>query len=271
MRIEKKFEDLRERGEGAYMPHIYYGDPSEEFSRDLVIALAENGADLLEFGIPFSDPTADGPTFQESCERALENGITPQKCIDGIESLRNEGLEIPIVVTTYFNIPYVYGMEEFFGELARAGVQGVIIPNIPLEESGLVLDIADANNIDVIFQVTPNTSESRLRKIASASSGFLYVINFEGVTGVRKSLSDSVSGTIEESRKHADVPLMAGFGISERSHAETLVSGGVDGVITGSALADIYTKNLDDPWKSMSEIEKFAKELKSGCVEGYRE
>ena len=270
MKIEKKFENLRGRKEAAYMPHIYYGDPNEDFSKDLVMTLAEEGADMLEFGIPFSDPTADGPTFQESCERALGNGITPQKCIDGIRKLRSDGLEIPIVVTTYFNIILAYGLEEFFAELDKVGAQGLIIPNIPLEESGLVLEIANKNDIEIIFQVTPNTSDSRLQKIASASSGFLYVINFEGVTGARESLSDSVSDMIKKARQNTEVPLMAGFGVSSRNHARSLVSKGVDGVITGSALADIYEKHLDNPWSSLREIENFAHEIKQGCIEGYR-
>ena len=201
MRIEDKFEELAERNEGAYMPHVYYGDPNEEFSKDLVMELAENGADLLEFGIPFSDPTADGPTFQESCERALSNGVTPDGCIDAIRDLRGDGLEIPIVVTTYFNIPYIYGLDDFFTALDDAGAQGVILPNIPLEEAAPVTEVADEKGIDVIFHVTPNTSDLRLEKIASASSGFLYVINFEGVTGTRESLPESVLEMIGKARK----------------------------------------------------------------------
>lgn len=270
MKIEEKFQELNEREEGAYMPHVYYGDPTEEFSLRQIETVVENGADLIEFGIPFSDPTADGPIFQTACERALEAGVTPRKCIDALRGMRNDGLEIPIIVTTYYNIPYVFGIENFLKELEMAEVQGIIVPNLPIEEAKDLLEAGRETGVSVIFQVTPNTSEERFERIVNSASGFLYVVNVEGVTGVRNSVADSAVNLIDMAKKRTDIPLMAGFGISKKKHAKSIVSAGASGVITGSALGKIYGKNLRNPEETLSDIGKFARQIKQGCVEGYR-
>lgn len=270
MEIKKKFQELHEKKEGAYMAHIYYGDPSEEFSLRQVYTLVENGTDFIEFGIPFSDPTADGTTFQAACERALKNGITPPKCIQGIKKLR-ENLGIPIVVTTYYNIAYIAGVGAFLSEIKKAGAQAIIIPDIPLEEASSLLDTGKKAGIDIIFQVTPLTTEDRLKKIASVALGFLYLVNVEGVTGARESLADSTLGMINKVRKYSQIPIMAGFGIARKEHAATVVSGGADGVITGSAIGEIYEKNLENPEETLPQIALFARQIKQGCVEGYRQ
>ncbi len=271
MRIEEKFRELKDRGEGAYMPHIYYGDPTPEFSREEIRVLSENGADFIEFGIPFSDPTADGPTFQEACERALENGTTPEDCFRGIEKLRGGGLDTPIIVTTYYNVPYAYGLEDFFGRLSEAGAQGIIVPNVPLEEATPLIKSANESGIDVILQVTPNTSKRRLESIANSSSGFLYVVNVEGVTGARETVPESTVELMKSIRENAEIPLMAGFGVSKERHARALVSAGADGVITGSALGNIYEDSLSNPEEKLDEIGKFAKRIKKVCIHGYRQ
>lgn len=271
MRLEEKFEELREKGEGAYMPHIYYGDPTEEFSLQQVSTLAENGADLIEFGIPFSDPTADGPTFQAACDRALKNGVTPAKCIRGIEKLRSDGLEIPIIVTTYYNIPYAWGIKSFLREIKDAGAQGVIIPNLPVDEASEVLSSGKETGVDTIFLATPTTTEKRLGRIIEATSGFLYIVNVEGVTGARETLTDSTLKLVRKIREYTNIPLMAGFGISKKEHARTVVSGGADGAITGSSLGKIYEKNLENPEETLPELAEFAREIKQGCIEGYQE
>ncbi|KXB01151.1 hypothetical protein AKJ45_00990 [candidate division MSBL1 archaeon SCGC-AAA261F19] len=270
MKIEEKFEELREREEGAFMAHIYYGDPSEEFSIKQVETLAENGADFIEFGIPFSDPTADGPTFQAACERALGSGMTPTKCIQGIRKLRERGLEAPIVVTTYYNIPYVRGVESFLSEIKEAGAQGIIVPNLPVDEADELLDCGKEIDISTIFLVAPTTTEERLERIVNATSGFLYVVNVEGVTGARETVLDSTLNLIKTVREKADLHLMAGFGVSKKEHAKAVVSAGADGVITGSALGRIYEKNLENPEETIPEIAKFASRIKQGCIEGYR-
>ena len=270
MEIEEKFRELREKKEGAYMPHVYYGDPNEEFSLELIKVLAESGADLLEFGIPFSDPIADGPTFIAACERALRGGMTPTTCTEGIKKLKREGLRIPIVVTTYFNIPYAAGIETFLSRVKKAGGQGIIVPDLPVEESTELLKIAENLGLRVIFQVAPTTNEERLEKIVEAASGFLYVINVEGVTGVRESLLDSTLRLVKKVKGRTGIPLMAGFGISKGKHAAAVVSAGADGVVTGSAITNIYAKNLEKPEKTLPEISGFARAIKQACIDGYR-
>jgi len=252
------------------MPHVYYGDPNEEFSLKLIKNLVENGADLIEFGIPFSDPTADGPTFLAACERALKKSVTPAKCIQGIKKLRRSGLEIPLIVTTYYTIPYVTGIGAFLSEIKKAGAQAIIVPDLPVEEANILLDEGKKRGVHVILQVTPTTNEDRLKKIADIASGFLYVINVEGVTGARESLADSTLKLVNRVRRHTNVPLLAGFGISKREHAAAVVSAGADGAVAGSAYAKIYEKNLKQPEETLPEIARLAKQIKQGCVEGYR-
>ena len=271
MDLEEKFRELKERREGAHMPHVYYGDPNEEFSLKLIKNLAENGADLIEFGIPFSDPTADGPTFQAACERALKKSMTPAKCIQGIKKLRRSGLEIPLIVTTYYNIPYVTGIGTFLSEIKKAGAQAIIVPDLPVEEAGALLDEGKKLGVHVIFQVAPTTTEDRLKKIADIASGFLYVMGVEGVTGARESLTDSALKLVSRVRRHTDVPVLAGFGISKKEHATAVVSAGADGAVAGSAYAEIYAKNLKKPEETLPEITRLAKQIKRGCIEGYRQ
>ena len=271
MDLEEKFRELKERREGAHMPHVYYGDPNEEFSLRLIKNLAENAADLIEFGIPFSDPTADGPTFQAACERALKKSMTPAKCIQGIKKLRRSGLEIPLIVTTYYNIPYVTGIGTFLSEIKKAGAQAIIVPDLPIEEAGALLDEGKKRGVHVILQVAPTTTEDRLKKIADSASGFLYVMGVEGVTGARESLTDSALKVVSRVRRHTDVPVLAGFGISKREHATAVVSVGADGAVAGSAYAEIYEKNLKKPEETLPEITRLAKQIKRGCIEGYRQ
>jgi tryptophan synthase alpha chain len=270
MNLEEKFQELKAKQEGAHMPHVYYGDPNEEFSLKLIQTLVENGADIIEFGIPFSDPTADGPTFQAVCERALKNGVTPTKCTQGIRKLRAKGIENPIVVTTYYNIPYVTGVGAFLDEIKEAGAQAIIVPNVPVEEADVLLAGGRKRRVDVIFQVAPTTTEDRLKKITDIASGFLYVINVEGVTGVRKTLADSTLKLVQRIRGHTDMPLLAGFGISTKQQAQAVVAAGADGAIAGSAYAKIYEKNLKKPEKTLPEIALLAKQMKQGCKEGYK-
>jgi tryptophan synthase alpha chain len=269
MNLEEKFQELKMRREGAHMPHVYYGDPNEDFSLNLIKTLAENGADIIEFGIPFSDPTADGPTFQAVCERALKNGITPTKCIKGIRSVREMGLENPIVVTTYYNIPYVTGVGTFLKKIKEAGAQAIIVPNVPVEEADVLFAEGKKTGVHVIFQVAPTTTENRLKKITDVASGFLYVISVEGVTGVRKSLADSTLKLVQRVRRHTDMPLLAGFGISSKHQASDVVAAGADGAIAGSIYAKVYEKNLEKPEETLPEIAWWVRQIKQGCIEGY--
>jgi tryptophan synthase alpha chain len=271
MDLTNKLEQLKEQGEGVHMPHVYYGDPSPAFSEKLVMTLAGNGADLIEFGIPFSDPTADGSTFIAACERALNNDVTPVKCLDAIRSFRKSGLRLPIVVTCYYNVLYVAGVRKFLHRVKEAGAQALIVPNMPIEEAGEVIDEARNVGVHPIFQVTPTTTGSRLKKICEVSSGFIYVINVEGVTGVRETLQGSTLSLIERVKGHTDTPILAGFGIAKPQHAKEVVKAGADGVIAGSVYAKIYENYLKDPCRSLPRITRLVRQFKQACNEGVSE
>jgi tryptophan synthase alpha chain len=235
----------------------------------LIHTLIKHGADVLEFGIPFSDPTADGPTFQMACERALRKSMTPVTCIQGIKKLRRSGLETPIVVTSYFNIIYTFGLEAFLSEIKKAGAQGILVPDIPVEEAWYLLSEGKRTGIHVILQVAPTTTNERLKNIADVATGFLYVINVEGVTGARTRLTNSSLKLVNRVKRHTDLPLLVGFGISEGKHAAAIVSAGADGVIVGSAYTRIYEKSIEQPEKRLPEIARLASQIKLGCIEGY--
>jgi tryptophan synthase alpha chain len=267
--LEGKFYELRERREGAHMAHIYYGDPCEDFSLKLVETLVKNGADIIELGIPFSDPIADGPIFQAACERALNAGITPDKCIEGIKKIRDNNVATPIIVTTYFNIPYVMGFENFLNKIKSAGAQGVLIPDLPFEEAKPYIHLASEKELHLILQVAPTTSHERLYEILRAASGLIYLISLEGVTGSRLKRMNSSFRLIKIVKSYSSVPLMAGFGISRREHAEMMVAAGADGIVVGSAYAKIYAKKPDNPFRMLQKIAELAREIKIGCKSGY--
>ncbi|MBS7660002.1 tryptophan synthase subunit alpha, partial [Candidatus Bathyarchaeota archaeon] len=269
MDLEKLFETLKARGEGAHMAHVYYGDPCEDFSIKLIETLTKAGADIIEFGIPFSDPIADGATFQAACERALNAGVTPTKCLEGIKRLRSQGLEAPIILTTYFNIPFTMGLECFLDRAKNVGVQGVLIPDLPIEEAEPIMEMVKKRGLHLILQVAPTTSEERLKRILSQASGFIYLIGLEGVTGSRLRSQKATMRLIKKVKEETDTPIIVGFGISNGDHAESMVSAGADGVVVGSAYARIYAQNLEDPYRSLPEIAKLAQEIKLGCIRGY--
>lgn len=263
--LEMKFQELRKRGEGAHIAHVYYGDPCEKFSIRLIETLVENGADIIEFGIPFSDPIADGPIFQAACERALKAGITPAKCIKALKKLRDRGLEAPVIVTTYFNIPYIMGFERFLEKIS-AHAQGLLIPDLPLEEASPYIKMVSKKGLHLILQVAPTTSKERLKKIAEAATGFIYLISLEGVTGSRLKSINKTRRLIAKVKAHTNLPVIVGFGISRREHAEVFMEAGADGVVVGSAYTKLYAQKLENPFEKLPEIAKLASEIKQGCL-----
>jgi len=258
------------REEAVYMAHVYYGDPNENFSLKLIKALCENGVDIIEFGIPFSDPTADGPVFQRACERALNAGMTPRKAINGIKKLRKDGVKKPIIVTSYYNIIFHMGVENFMRNIKEAGADGLIAPNVPFEEADSLLEAGEKHGIDIIFLIAPTTPEKRFKEILKRARGFVYVIAVTGVTGARESLQEMTLKLIKKVHRHSKIPFVVGFGISELKHVKSVITGGADGVITGSAIGRIYEKYLDAPEKALPEIKTFAKNIKDGCREGIK-
>ncbi|MDP6627618.1 MAG: tryptophan synthase subunit alpha [Methanopyri archaeon] len=260
--------ELFAKDKAAYMAHVYYGDPSEDFSQKEIKALCDGGVSIIELGIPFSDPTADGPVFQRACERALKAGMTPVKAIESIGKLREGGIAQPIVVTSYYNIIFHMGVGTFVKRIKDAGACALIVPDVPIEEADELLEAGQEHGIDIIFLVAPTTPDARLKKILACARGFVYVVSVAGVTGARESLQDATLMLIERVRAHSDIPLLVGFGISKQEQARSAVAAGADGVITGSAIGSIYEQHLDDPDTSLDKISEFARSIRAGIDEG---
>lgn len=272
--LEEVFAGLKARDEAAYIAHIYAGDPNMEFTIKLAETLCRNGADILEFGIPFSDPIADGPVLQRACERALANGATPAAAIEAIRELRRRGIRVPIAVTTYYNIAYRMGVERFMERIRDAGAQAAIVPDVPLEEARPLMSAGRKYGIRVIFLAAPTTTDERLARMAAVAGGFIYIVSVSGVTGVRESVADATLELIQRVKKVSRVPVVAGFGVSKQEHARTMLRAGADGVITGSALAKIYERYIEGngvrEGEALAEVARFARETKNGLKRGYK-
>ena len=265
-RIDKKFKILREQNRRAFMPYLCAGDPTLEHTGKLLLALEEAGADLIELGVPFSDPIADGPTIQRASERALKHRISLQQILEMVKTLRQR-TDIPIVLMSYYN-PIFSMSESLFCEAAQdAGVDGVIVPDLPPEEAQPLLDIAPQYNLSTVFLVAPTSSAERMQRIASVSTGFIYCVSLTGVTGARATLSDEVAPIITELRKHTDKPISVGFGVSTPEHASQ-VAEVADGVIVGSAIVNVIEENMEDEVKMLAAVNRFASDLAAGTRKG---
>jgi tryptophan synthase alpha chain len=226
-------------------------------------SLIEGGADVLEVGIPFSDPVADGPVIQAAGTRALSAGATPRKIIDAIGELSSQ-FTTPIVILTYYNPILAMGIEQFMKNATDNGVKGIVVPDLPMEESDRFRDIALKHNIDSILLAAPNTSEKRLLGILEKSKGFVYLVSLYGVTGPRDTLSPQALETVKKAKSLAKgvIPISAGFGISQPQHVSSLLRAGADGAIIGSALVRTVAEHLDDPREAPYYLKKTITALK---------
>jgi tryptophan synthase alpha chain len=237
-RISKRFAELRNLGELGLVAYITAGDPSLDATYKFVLALAEAGADVIELGVPFSDPLADGPTIQRASERALKSGTTLAGVLDLVRRIRQSS-EVPLVLFSYYNPILQMGLEKFAAAASQAGADGVLATDLTPEESGEYRAILRAHNLDTIFLAAPTSSDERLKKIAACSCGFLYLISRTGVTGAKDSLSDDLPGLLRRIRQFTGLPVAVGFGISLPGHVSVL-GGLADAAVVGSALvADI--------------------------------
>ena len=264
--ISEKFKELRKRKEGAYMPYVCCGDPDVKFTVELVETLCKNGADIVELGIPFSDPIADGPTIQEAGTRALSSGMTPIKALETVSELRKRGISIPIVLMTYYNLILHAGVDSFLEKAKKAGVQGIVVPDVPFEESETLRSAGKKYGIDAIQFVAPTTSEERMEKILKNAQGFIYAVSVTGITGARKEVGKESLELIGKVKKHSKIPVALGFGISEPLHAMEAINAGADGVIEGSNLVKIYSSFLPDGKKALAEIGRHAFEMKKALL-----
>ena len=237
-RIEAAFARARAERRVAFLPFMTVGYPDVDTSVELVKAMVAAGADGVELGIPFSDPLADGPTIQKASYQALKAGTTPRTAIDVTSRLRKEGVEVPLILMGYLNTFLASGEERLISDAARAGADGLIIVDLPPEESDVTLAACRKYGLDLIFLAAPTSDEARIDEIVARASGFIYCVGVVGVTGARSRLAEELPGFLGRLRAKTDLPLAVGFGISKREHIEAL-AGLADAAVVGAALIDI--------------------------------
>ena len=233
--IQSVFKQLQDESRSALMPYFTLGYPNPEQSLDILTEIARAGADLIELGVPFSDPLADGPTIQHSTQVALGQGVNLALCLEMTAELRARGLQQPMILMGYYNPILSYGIERFVVEAARAGADGFIVPDLPPEEAGALQAACTAHNLALVYLLAPTSTAERIVLTASQASGFIYLVSLTGVTGARHGLSEGLQAFISRVRAATDLPLAVGFGISTPAQAAQ-VAGLADGVIVGSAL-----------------------------------
>jgi tryptophan synthase alpha chain len=261
--IAKVFQRLKAQGEGALIGYVTAGDPNPESTPKIAEALVKGGVDIIELGVPFSDPIADGPTIQAASVRALQAGTTP-KMVLGIAGEIKRKHCVPVVLLTYFNPVFRMGLENFFRLAKSFSVDGVVVPDLPVEEAEAYREAASSCEVDTIFLAAPSTSNERLVKIVKCTSGFLYVVSHFGVTGAREALEDSTVQLIKRITPFTKrrVPLAVGFGVSKPEHTKRIIEAGADGVIVGSAFVNIIRKHQSDVGRMLEELEALASKLK---------
>jgi tryptophan synthase alpha chain len=251
------------RKKPAFIGFTVAGDPDKVTCIRAAMALIEGGTDILELGVPFSDPVADGPTIQKADERALAAGTTVDTIFTIVRELRKK-TDVPIVFLAYYNMIYHRGIDRFYREAHEAGVDGILIADMPVEESDDVYETALRYGIDPIFLITQTTSDERITKIAARAHGYLYLVAVLGVTGARDTVSSEAIDLLQRVRKHTQIPLALGFGISTPDHAKTCSAAGVDGVIVGSAIVDIVGRNSGNPDKMALDLKTYVGLMKKG-------
>lgn len=242
-RIGRRFRELSESGELGLITYVTAGDPSLDGTEKIVLAMAEAGADIIELGVPFSDPVADGPTIQRASERALRNKVTLSAVLDLVGRLRTR-VKIPLVLFSYFNPILQMGIEKFADAAASAGADGVLATDLTPEESADYLEVLRARTLDTIFLAAPTSTDTRLEQIARVSTGFLYLISRTGVTGARESLSEELPALVRRVRRFTSLPVAVGFGISLPTQV-TVLGGIADAAVVGSALVAAIEKASD--------------------------
>jgi tryptophan synthase alpha chain len=261
--ITKAFQKAKAKGNGALIGYIMAGDPNPEFTSKIADALISAGVDILELGLPFSDPIADGPTIQAASVRALAAGTTPQKVLETAKQIKQKH-DIPTVVMTYYNPMFRIGLDRFCRLAKECMVDGFIVPDLPVEEACDYKKAAKAQGLDTIFLAAPSTTNERLIKIIEASSGFLYLVSHYGVTGAKTTIEDSTVQLIKRVQPFTagKIPLAVGFGISTPEHVKRVISAGADAAIVGSVFINIIQKNSAIMLK---ELQATAEELKTAA------
>lgn len=261
--ISEKFQSLRQHQQSALIPFITAGDPNLETTAEALHILDRNGADFIELGVPYSDPLADGPVIQAAATRALQKGTKLEQVLEMLQTV-SPSLTAPIILFTYYNPILHRGIKSFLAEVAAAGVRGLVVPDLPLEEADELIHTAASFGIEVILLVAPTSSKDRIEAIAHQSQGFIYLVSVTGVTGMRSQLQERVKHLITDLRSVTDKPIGVGFGISAPEQAHQVREWGADAVIVGSA----FVKRLAEgsPTQGLQAVEKLCRELKAAIT-----
>ncbi|MBJ9143705.1 tryptophan synthase subunit alpha [Citrobacter braakii] len=262
-RYENLFAQLKDRKEGAFVPFVTLGDPSVEQSLKIIDTLIEAGADALELGIPFSDPLADGPTIQEATLRAFAAGVTPSQCFEMLALIRQKHPTIPIGLLMYANLVFSKGIDEFYAQCEKVGVDSVLVADVPVEESAPFRAAALRHNIAPIFICPPNADEELLRQIASHGRGYTYLLSRAGVTGAENRAALPLHHLVEKLKAYDAPPSLQGFGISAPEQVTGAIDAGAAGAISGSAIVKIIEKNVAAPEQMLAELKAFVCAMKA--------
>ena len=260
-RIDQCFKRLRENGSKGFIAYIGAGDPDLDATKTLSLRLSESGVDILELGVPFSDPLADGLVNQLAAQRGLKSGTTPEGVLNTVKAIRQES-NIPIVLYIYFNLMHRRGLDQFIQSAAEAGVDGILALDLPPEEADEYQDLMKQAELASICLIAPTTPEARIQTIAARGAGFIYYISREGVTGMRKDIVSSLGQRVALIRKYTDLPIAVGFGVSTADQV-CQVAANCDAVVVGSAIVNQIAKHGNDP-KMPAQLGKFVKRLTSG-------
>ncbi|MGD9534006.1 MAG: tryptophan synthase subunit alpha [Candidatus Nitrosocosmicus sp.] len=267
-KVISKFSDLRKNNEKALITYVVAGYPDIDTSRLIIENLIEHGADIVEVGIPFSDPMADGPIIQKAFAHALEKNVTPDDCLKMINLIKSKYSQVPILVMTYSNIIFSRKDAKFLKTAVSCGVDGLIVPDLTFEEAENYLKVAEDLNLATVFLAAPNTDSKRLAKITSISTGFVYMVSVYGITGSRNQFEkytfDSIRRTLTTTSKLGK-PLAVGFGISSAQDAAKMIEAGADGIIIGSSLTKIVSDFSDDKSQMLKSLGAFIEQMKKIC------
>lgn len=262
-RYENLFAQLKDRKEGAFVPFVTLGDPSVEQSLKIIDTLIEAGADALELGIPFSDPLADGPTIQEATLRAFAAGVTPTQCFEMLALIRQKHPTIPIGLLMYANLVFSKGIDEFYAQCEKVGVDSVLVADVPVEESAPFRQAALRYNVAPIFICPPNADDDLLRQIASYGRGYTYLLSRAGVTGAENRAALPLHHLVEKLKEYNAAPPLQGFGISSPEQVTGAIEAGAAGAISGSAIVKLIEKNVANPGQMLTELKAFVTAMKA--------
>jgi len=260
------FEQLQQKQQGAFIPFVMLGDPDQQTSYDIISSLIEGGADALELGIPFSDPIADGPTIQKASIRALDSQVTPDTCFEIINKVRQNYPQVPIGLLLYSNLIFAKGLDSFYQQAAQAGVDSILVADVPLREAEPFMQAAKNNGVKHILIAPPNASDETLQQIGQHSEGYTYLLGRAGVTGVETAASMPATDLIAKLKQYQAAPPILGFGISKPEQVKNAIQSGAAGAISGSATVNIIAEHLQNKPHMQTALTEFVQQMKASTL-----